>query len=1124
MSTHPVIIQFQANTQQALQGLSMVSQGLQSLAMRPLQLATMGFRSFGLSGTEALQGLRGQLGDVEAQWSQFTGLLGVPLSLAGVWGAVSGIKSLKNALIDTNVEMEMSRTRLSALMKDWNDTKMEGWNKSVDVTKFIEKYGVETPFTTQGLVDASVQGASAGIKDPETMKTFLKMSGKLAAGAGQMNPTNAAYAIQAAMNGNTASLQMTYGLNASNETLAMMSSLMKDSSGHSLANTMQGKMMAIQKLINMRYGQDDQIITDLSNTGAGVMSTISDAIATPFRYFAEPAYNEGVKGLVAFKDALLAFENSKVFMDMQKLIQDTLLPFGVKFGDVMRKAGEGLSTLPGLVQKYGPMIKRIAEVTAVVVGLHAAIFVLRGAMLLTVNAGLAFMGMIAPLAAIFMNPLLLTGVLALGGALYPFIDGLKVAGKTVDEWLIKAGELSQKKDWAAFFTEPLKAVREFITGLQEGKEELLGLSEAGSKSVFFERMEKIFTPVLKGFKKAIVEVFPELKGIPPLLDRFAGSLGKLEPYVPIILKVVGAITGLMVAGRVLSALGPLFAMLSGIGGALATVGSGIAALASPALLAGLLAVAAVLSPLMKDIDIGGKNLSGWMDRLRDKVEGFNWQKIFELPAKGIRWVLDQVGKVLKDPLGFWKDLFTPSGILGRLEGLFTPIWEGLLKSMDKAFPELRGFFATFGNAGEVAMQAIQNAGNLLLPVLEGMWKVLEPVASVLIKVAAELAKVAWNLMTDAFFAMSRALSNPETRKDLENFGKILGGIVLLKGAGVVQRAIATGIAAAAPAMPAITGAASFLLTNPVGITITAATIMAAAVTMFTNKTYENSRAKLLLESPSTIKRVDGLVTKQDFGHILAGSYAGDQGSDEATASMIGLIQSMTNTNYGRNWSKDAGNHGLNQKGVNDAKELGEDIGTRFRQALEGMGGEFAAGKLPEKQKLAYTAATESLDQLTKMINAGEDDPKKLAKAYDRMIRNIRALAQMRKDFEKLIPDVIDQDVKIDVGGGVAPASRYALPPGLGRDVQQLMQLLPYMVSDEKWFGPTADVGGGISSHQEQGFSGWGTIEKLEVHVPLTIYAQDVKQLDARELEKILVAMFPALFQQHLWKALNNQGH
>ena len=1088
----PLGITVTAVTSAAVANLSRVGQQLRSIGTAPATIAQTGMTRFEELGTQAARNVTKGLQEAEGAWWKLGSALGMPLTIGGILSVASGVRSLKSAFVDANSEMEVTRTRMASMLRDWNDNEASAKLKAMNVTSFVEKYAGSTPFSTQGVTDAAV-AATMYTKDQKGVEMATKLSAKLAAFKGTTDIGWAAQALQSAMNGDTSSLRMSFGIAVSQDQLQQQAMM----SGY--GNTMQGRFMALKRLIEMRAGVDDSIVRNLSKTGPGAQSNLEDSFLIPLRTMSEPMYQEGVKALVRFNDSMSKFQESPAFTKFMDKAKTFFGDVGKTIGKGAAFLGDNLERIPNILEKYGPALGVITKLVAGVAAVSAVSLGMHGALLLAQTSVAAFTRFLTPMMLLVGNPLLVAGLIALSAALWPTAKSLEFGGKSLDTWLDKTEKWSQKKDWYAFFMQVPQAIEKAMKDVQEtvlGKKSFPDLVEEWfGKDSLPSRVRVIVAPIFAGLSKAVDTEMQQLgqrlksriqdwltanprqaetltrvasayqhfsqtvsagwkllgeaagKAM-PILDKMAGTLDMLLP------KDLGskgaAYTGLGIGlGLLAFNLGKLALLGPGVGllgRALLPLGAGVAALAGsvgfPALAAGLTLAAAVFYPFVKNLEVGGKSIDGWMAKLGKMSAQVDWEKLFGYPLK----LLENMGKWLMgkgttgdfDPMQWWKNLIAPDSFLSRIGDILRPIWLGLLRALDNAFPGLKGWFEQhFGKIGTDLQNVFSTVVNVVGPIMQGLLTTIgnvahdiKPVISELIKFIAQFAGVAWDLAERALAWLAKFTGSRNAQEALRDFSKNLSGLLvggtIAYGAARAAPVVASTIGAVGSAYTAATG---FAAANPAlaralmggALAIAAVTIMATSVKMYTNNVEENLNKNAMWSFISRLAKADGRQTIQTAKSLMGNTTFRTVDDRNANASLLGALgtvlgRDIFTTSYlpKQNLNPNA------RRQVNDAADAGESVGNEITRQLAALAGQ---GDLSDDANYALKSIAAAQMKLKALDRAfqktGVLDEKEFSRLTDVYFRNVGALTQMGY-LKNIFPKNLADSLKvfgIDTGYG-----------------------------------------------------------------------------------------------------------
>lgn len=751
----PVGIEIRADGAQAIGSLNRIASTLENLARNPASMATGALSRFQRVGTEATQGVLSGFREAESAWYRLGGALGVPFTMAGVVGAISGVRSLKDVLIGANAELETNRVRMSAMMKDFNDTKFSAGMKGDSLIKMLRQYAADTPFEISQLVEAATTATSV-TKSPEAAFQLTKYAAKLAALRGTTDVGWASQALVGALNGNTTSLKESFGINVSEDVLQNMAMMMGFG-----PNSPQGRLMALQRLIDQKAGKGEGIINDLAKTGVGSMATLKDSLTMPLTDAFTPAYDRMVASLVRFNEAYGKFTKTDGFKGLQAALTDKFLIVGQGVERVMDLISTNLERIPDLIGRYGPTISTVGKFAAGVAAVNVAALALKGSLGLALTTFMGVARFLTPISMLVTNPALVAGLLALSAVMWPTARSLEVGGKSLDAWLEGVERWAQEKDWQGVFTKPLLALKKLISGEYFAQGGITAaIEDAFGPDTLLPRLAKnVVMPILTGMKDAVLETFPELS---PTIERFSGVWAELrddlEPYLPLLGKLALGLGALTVAGRALGVASPL---LAAAGMALRGVGAGIGAIqfviANPLLAGGLFILASVLMALTKDADLSAEGIGKMADKAKELAGSVDWAGI----AQGVS---EFAGTVAELMTAFGE------GFLSTAGPTLKAMWEAGTAFAGVAWPVIKAAFDSIGNAlgldgAKAWAEAIGKVAGVMLPLI-GAWKLAGLGVGVLGRVAAPVGRVAGAVGRGAgFLNMARLeiLTNPAGR-------------------------------------------------------------------------------------------------------------------------------------------------------------------------------------------------------------------------------------------------------------------------------------------------------------------------------------------------------------------------
>jgi hypothetical protein len=741
----PLGIEISANGAAAIGTLNRIAERIQNIGGAPANLATLGMRRFGMETNSTLERIQGGFQQVEGSWMKLGGMLGLPLQLTGLVGAITGIHSLKDALIGANSELETSKVRMSAMLKDFNDSDKTATGKGVGVMRSLEKYAMQTPFKIQNLTEAATTLSSL-TKSPDALMQMTKLSAKLAALKGTTDVNWAAQSLSGALNGNTTSLKESFGINVSEDSLTTMAMMTK------YGNTRQGRYAALQRMIDQKAGKGDGIVKKLSETGMGAVSTLQDEMTMPFTLSATKGYDIGVKALVHFNDAFMKFSQSQAFTHLSGMLSDRFVAVGNQFANVLGLISNNLGKIPDLITKYTPLAKEIFKIGAVIGGVNIAAMGLKATL---GAAGMVFtttMRLLAPLVTLIANPLLLAGLLALSAAMWPTAKSLDVGGKSLDTWLTSVEKWSGSKDWAGMFAKPLNAIKKLLNGdyLKGGTFNFTALmtDAFGGDSLLGRIGQNVMMPMLKGMKTAIENAFPQLI---PMFKQFTDGFKKawdvVTPYLPIIEKVALGLAAVTVVGKALGVASPVMA-LAGAGFRALAGGIGFleAVIANPLILAGITVLTAALYPLVSNLQVGGKSIDGWLSKFGKDSASVDWTGIFNKPMAALKSGLEGMEGAASgswDVSAWWKSLIAPDSLIGRLGAILTPITHGIGDAIKNNFPEVGKFLGGFSNIGATLGNVWKIVGDVFFPFLQGLKTTALPALKTIGGALLALTSFAW---------------------------------------------------------------------------------------------------------------------------------------------------------------------------------------------------------------------------------------------------------------------------------------------------------------------------------------------------------------------------------------------
>jgi hypothetical protein len=780
----PLGIVISADGASAIGSLNRVAERLQNIGQNPARIATGGMRAFGIEANGTLEKLQSGFTSAENSWYKLGGALGLPLELTGLLGAVTGVRSLKDALIGSNAELETSKIRMSAMLKDFNDTDRTAGMKGTSVMDSMIKYSMATPFKIGQLVEAGTTLSSL-TKSPDAVVQMTKQAAKLAALKGTTDVGWAAQSLLSAMQGNTASLRESFGINVSEDSLQTMSATM----GYS-PNSPQGRYAVLQRLIDQKAGKGDGIVRKLAESGIGATSTLQDELTMPFTQAATKGYDTGVKALVRFNDAYLKFSQTDAFKKMQTMLSDKFLSIGNQFAGFLDKISGGLEKIPALVEKWTPIISKFAKVGAVVIGVNVAAIALRATVGGAVMVFTTAMRVLSPLVSLVTNPLLVAGLLALSAAMWPTVKSMDVGGKSLDMWLTTVEKWAGTTDWAGMFAKPINAIKKLLDGayLKGNKLDFSGLfnDAFGSDSLLGRLGQNVMKPILDGMKTAIENAFPQLI---PAFGKFSTAFMKVfdevKPYLPIIGKVALGLGAITVAGRALGVASPLLSLASaGLRGVGAALGIMEAIIASPLLITGIAILTTAMYPLVKNLEIGGKSIDGWLSKFGKDSASVDWTSIFSKPLAALKGGLEGVeGSVSGswDASKWWKSLVAPDSLLGRIGSIITPIMQGIGGAITKNFPALGEFLSKFSNVGETLGNVWKIIGDVFFPFLNGLKTTALPGLKVIGGALLGLVGFAWEGISGVIKWIAWLVGTDQAKSFLTLLGQAVGRTLAIIG-------------------------------------------------------------------------------------------------------------------------------------------------------------------------------------------------------------------------------------------------------------------------------------------------------------------------------------------------------
>ncbi|WP_155300526.1 hypothetical protein [Deinococcus kurensis] len=1164
MTTLNVGIRINAFAAGALSTLNNLTGSLQNFGKRATGFGTSGFSAFRNAGMEATQAVSNGFAEAERSWFKLGGALGVPFSMAGIWSAVSGINSIKTAIIDANAEMETNRTRMTSLIRDYDDTKGEAEKKSLGLTNWVEKFATDTYFDPMQLTEATVIGASMS-KDPATVRKFVETASKVAALKGTKQVDWAAQAVQSAMNGDTTSLKESFNINASKELVESMAYRTR------YGNTANGRFEAIMQLVNQRAGKGMDIVYDQAKTGSGAQAVLQGTFQTLFRKVSEGGYKEGVKALISLNDRMAKWQESPGFNQLFKFVSDRYASAVKTMVDTMDRLLDSADQLPKLYQRYAPLVKQFMHWGSVIGGVYLGTLALKGAMGMLLTVATTLGRILAPTVMLMTNPVLTGGLILLGSLMYPLAKGFQVGGKSIDQWLVSTAKLSEKRDWQAVFTKPLVALQGLIKGLGNGSFNVVDFwKNIIAPESLLGRLGAIVKPVIRGLRDALVDTFPGLKGVlddlqhhlimtgynikifgweviglylkaKPALEGFFGFIGD---HLPLILSLGGGFLALNGAMRVLgtigTALSPALTALRGVGAALMP-------LANPAVAGVLAGLGLLLYPLVRDLKVGEKSIDQWMVKLGDMSAKVDWKGIFLKPIEGIKNLFSNLKGGKFDAYQFWQELFAPNSLLARIKDIVKPILDGLMQALDAAFPQFDGWFQkTFASGFDKVGKALKSIGDVLIPLASGAWDGAKPILEALMNIAVAFGKVAWTAISKTFEALGRFAATPDGKNTLESIGKaigLLGSVALVAGIGMKGNAALTakaaqtfmpGLTSFFGATPITNGAAwqkmmqgamqagKWMLTLPAA-TIAALTLTAAAVYMTTKELHDNLRTDSVFMPVSRHAATDGKYNADLFKSVLGNQLAKDQQGRQEQAGVLGMLGFLSGRgeSLASMFRDKTGLKGSAAKDFNLTVNSSGMVYNAMNAGLQRLLDKKSRGELDGKESAdllakvtAMSIARQRISQMLSTEDLSKVDQKALRTQYDRFMRNGVALMQ-----SGWVDNVIPKDlIKGSVWNGWS-----ALVTGNWSAVGRGGQMDNFMNAGD-WTGDSApDDGGGapipVVVVDDGGGAALGRGPAVHVTAPVTIYSTGAEPLTESRLQAFLDARVREMVSQEMAKAL-----